>query len=489
MSASVDATSQRPVIVWFRNDLRVSDHPALSAAAAEGRPIVPVHVLDDVAPGAWRMGGASRWWLHGSLESLGAALAERGVSLVLRRGEAAGIILDLAREVDAGAIYWNRHVEPHWQEAEGALKREMRRHGGETREFPASLLFQPEAILSRKGEPLRVFTPFWKTCLAAGPPPAPLPAPRTLNGIDPPPAGDNLDDWRLLPTRPDWAGGLRETWRPGEAHGLERLRTFVDEGMASYGRLRNRPEPTATSMLSPYLRFGEVSPRQVWHVARMHMDANPGSHGGGEAFLREVGWRDFCAHLLVRTPTLADEPMQPRFNRFPWQGSRDHLTAWQRGRTGYPIVDAGMRQLWHTGWMHNRVRMIVASFLVKDLLLPWQWGEAWFWDTLVDADMANNAGGWQWVAGCGADAAPYFRVFNPVLQGEKFDPDGAYARRWVPELAELPDRWIHKPWEAPPLDLEAAGVRLGGAYPLPLVEHKSARLRALAAFQKITANM
>jgi deoxyribodipyrimidine photo-lyase len=202
-----------------------------------------------------------------------------------------------------------------------------------------------------------------------------------------------------------------------------------------------------------------------------------------------VGWRDFCSHLLARTPALADEPMQPRFNRFPWAGNRDHLTAWQRGRTGYPIVDAGMRQLWHTGWMHNRVRMIVASFLVKDLLLPWQWGEAWFWDTLVDADMANNAGGWQWVAGSGADAAPYFRVFNPVLQGEKFDSDGAYVRRWVPELAELPDRWIHKPWEAPPLDLEAAGVRLGGAYPLPLVEHKSARLRALAAFQKITANM
>ncbi len=354
-----------------------------------------------------------------------------------------------------------------------------------TREFAASLLFQPDDILSRKREPLRVFTPFWKTCLASEPPAAPLPAPDRLERLNPPPKADALDSWGLRPSKPDWAGGLRETWRPGEAHGLERLRSFLEEGLSDYAKLRNRPEPAATSMLSPYLHFGEISPRQVWHAARMEMDSNPGSHRGGEAFLRELGWRDFCAHLLAREPAMADDPMQPRFERFPWADNPEALTAWQRGRTGYPIVDAGMRQLWHMGWMHNRVRMIAASFLIKDLLLPWQRGEAWFWDTLVDADMANNAGGWQWVAGCGADAAPYFRVFNPVLQGEKFDPDGDYVRRWVPELAGCPNRWIHRPWEAPPLELEAAGIRLGSTYPPPMVDHHSARHRALAAFEAV----
>ncbi len=241
-------------------------------------------------------------------------------------------------------------------------------------------------------------------------------------------------------------------------------------------------------MLSPHLHFGEISPRQAWHATRMEMDANPACYGGGQAFLRELGWRDFCAHLLARTPTLTDEPLRAQFGAFPWADNPQALAAWQRGRTGYPIVDAGMRQLWHTGWMHNRVRMIAASFLVKDLLLSWRSGEAWFWDTLVDADMGNNAGGWQWVAGCGADAAPYFRVFNPVLQGEKFDPRGDYVRRWVPELSDLTERWIHRPWEAPPLELEAAGIRLGATYPPPIVDHRSARLRALAAFEKIKSN-
>lgn len=431
------------------------------------------------------MGGASRWWLHHSLEALSDSLAQRGVRLILRRGDAADMILELVGDTNAGAVYWNRHVEPHWRAAERKLMADFKRGGVKTREFSASLLFQPDAIVSRKGEPFRVFTPFWKTCLASEPPAAPLPTPNRLEGLNLPPGTDPLDSWALRPFKPDWAGGLRETWRPGEAHGLKRLGRFLEDGLSDYEKLRNRPEPAATSMLSPYLHFGEISPCQVWHAARMETDSSPGSHRGGEAFLRELGWRDFCAHLLARTPTLADEPMQPRFKRFPWADNPEALAAWQRGRTGYPIVDAGMRQLWRTGWMHNRARMIAASFLVKDLLLPWQWGEAWFWDTLVDADMANNAGGWQWVAGCGADAAPYFRVFNPVLQGEKFDPDGAYVRRWVPELAGLPNRWIHRPWEAPPLELEAAGIRLGSTYPPPMVDHRSARNRALAAFEAV----
>lgn len=483
----MNAVSPSPAIVWFQNDLRMADHPALHAAAAEGWPLLAVFVLDDETPGRWRMGDASRWWLHHSLQSLGAALAERGVALVLRRGPSVAAILDLVRETNAGAVFWNRHVEPHWQRSQRELREQLRRFGVETREGSASLLFQPGAILSRKGEPLRVFTPFWKTCLAARPPAAPLPPPDRLNGFNPAPRSDALDDWRLRPSRPDWAGGLRDTWRPGEPHGLERLATFVEDHCSAYGKLRDRPEPAATSLLSPHLHFGEISPRAVWHMTRMEVDARPGATNGGEAFLRELGWRDFCAHLLARTPALPDEPLQARFNRFPWARDRDALAAWQRGRTGYPMVDAGMRQLWRTGWMHNRARMIAASFLVKDLLLPWQWGEAWFWDTLVDADLANNAGGWQWVAGCGADAAPYFRVFNPVLQGEKFDPDGAYVRRWVPELKALPRRWIHRPWEAPPLELESLGIRLGSTYPLPMVDHRAARVRALAAFETTQA--
>jgi len=476
-------------IVWFRDDLRLSDHPALLMAASEGRPIIPVYVLDDESPGEWRMGGASRWWLHHSLEALADALQKLGAPFVLHRGDAVGALSALAAETDAGAVYWNRHVEPHWQKTERRLKTELERKGITTQDFPPDLLFQPDAITSRKGEPLRVFTPFWKACLASPPPAAPLPAPDRLAGLSPPPRSDRLAAWELLPSKPDWAGGLRETWRPGEPHGLKRLHEFIGDGVSHYKNLRDRPEPAATSMLSPHLHFGEISPRQVWHAVRMEMDANPGTYRGGEAFLRELGWRDFCAHLLARTPTLADEPMQKRFSAFPWADSPEALTAWQRGRTGYPIVDAGMRQLWHTGWMHNRVRMIAASFLVKDLLLPWQRGEAWFWDTLVDADMGNNAGGWQWVTGCGADAAPYFRVFNPVLQGEKFDPGGSYVRRWVPELSKLPDRWIQRPWEAPPLELEAASVRLGSTYPAPIVDHRSARIRALAAFEKVKSSL
>ena len=257
-----------------------------------------------------------------------------------------------------------------------------------------------------------------------------------------------MNEWRLLPTRPDWAGGLRETWRPGERDAQSRLYDFIDGNLSRYHSDRDRPEPAATSCLSPYLHFGEISPRQVWHAIDARIQAEPALEAGGNAYLRELGWREFDAHALVLHPEMPDVPLRRRFAAFPWRGEEAAIRAWQRGRTGYPIVDAGMRQLWHTGWMHNRVRMIVASFLVKDLLVPWQTGEAWFWDTLVDADLANNAGGWQWVAGCGADAAPYFRIFNPVLQGEKFDPRGDYVRRWVPELAKLPDRWIHRPWQA-----------------------------------------
>jgi Deoxyribodipyrimidine photolyase len=476
---------ERPVLVWFRHDLRVADNPALGAAAASGAPVLPVYVLDDAAGGRWRMGGASRWWLHGSLTALNEALRELGSSLTLRRGPAVEALCQIVRETGASAIFFNGHGEPHWREAERRLDQEMVALGLTTRRFAGLTLFEPGRIVTRQGQPFRVFTPFWRACRAASPPPRPQPPPTRLRPPVPIPAGDDLVAWGLLPTRPDWAGGLRDSWTPGEAAAIDRLGRFLDAGLAGYAAHRGRPEPAATSRLSAHLHFGEISTRQVWHATLARTASEPALGADVEAFLRQIGWREFYADILLENPDAADEPLQAQFATFPWSIDEAATTAWQRGRTGYPIVDAGMRQLWQTGWMHNRVRMVVASFLVKQLLQPWQAGEAWFWDTLVDADMANNAGGWQWVAGCGTDAAPYVRVFNPVIQGERFDPDGAYVRRWLPELERVPCKWVQRPWEAPPLELAVAGVRLGTDYPNRIVEHSVARARALAAFERL----
>jgi deoxyribodipyrimidine photo-lyase len=479
--------SARPILVWFRQDLRTADQPALATAAASGRPVVPLFVLDDDGPGRRRIGGAGRWWLAGSLEALAADLAGRGSPLVLRRGPAVATIRAVAAETGAAAVNWTRHVEPHWRAAEAELARVLAADGVEAGVFDGVGLFPPGRVLGREGRPIRVFTPFWRTCLALPPPPRPGPAPA---GLIPPPvpvASESLADWQLRPSAPDWAAGLRATWTPGEAAAMARLAAFHAGDLAAYARDRNRPEPTATSLLSPHLHWGEISPAQVWHATLARTATAPALAAGADSFLRELGWREFCLHTLWHSPAMADEPLQSRFADFPWRPEPALLRAWQRGLTGYPIVDAGMRQLWHTGWMHNRVRMVVASFLVKHLLQPWQAGEAWFWDTLVDADLANNAGGWQWVAGCGTDAAPYFRIFNPVTQGERFDADGAYVRRWLPALARLPERWIQRPWEAPALELAAAGVRIGIDYPRPLVDHVQARDRALAAFAHLKA--
>ncbi len=480
---------QRPIVVWLRQDLRLRDNAALAAAVAGGRPVVPVYVLDDVTPGRWAPGGASRWWLHGSLEALDQDIAERGGRLVLRRGRAVEQILEVAAACEAAAVYWNAHVEPFWTAAEADLARALADRGLAGRSFPGSLLFAPGAITAAGGEPHKVFTPFWKACLAAidedRGPGEPAPGPERLPAPAAVVPGERLGDWALRPSRPDWAAGLRDAWTPGEAAAHSRLDAFLGALLASYETLRNRPEPAATSRLSPHLHFGEVTARQVWFATRHIMQSRSGVARGAHAFLRELGWREFMSHTLARAPELPDRPLQSRFAAFPWRDDPEALDAWQQGRTGYPIVDAGMRQLWRTGWMHNRVRMITASFLIKHLLQPWQAGEAWFWDTLVDADLASNAGGWQWVAGCGTDAAPYFRIFNPTLQAEKFDPDGAYVRRWVPELAALPDRWLHKPCEAPEGVRADAGVRLGEDYPPPIVDHMAARKRALAAFDQV----
>jgi deoxyribodipyrimidine photo-lyase len=478
--------AEAPILVWLRQDLRLADHAALAAAAERGQPIIPAYVLDDDGPGGWKMGGASRWWLHNSLAALAAAIEARGGRLVLKRGPVVSTLLDLVRRTGACAVFWNRHAEPHWRAAEGRLAERLAGENIETAGFDAmTTLFPLGSIVGRDSASLKVFTPFWRTCLAQPAPPSPLATPARLPAPGAPLESEALDSWSLLPRYPDWAGGLRENWHPGEAAAMMRLQEFLGSRLPRYASTRDRPEPTATSRLSPHLHFGEISPRQVWHATQARTASDPALASHGNAFVRELVWREFCVATLVDHPDLADDPLQSPFREFPWQPDERLRACWQKGRTGYPIVDAGMRQLWRIGWLHNRVRMIVASFLIKHLLQPWQDGEAWFWDTLVDADLANNAGNWQWVAGCGRDSAPYFRIFNPVLQAERYDAEGSYVRRWLPELSRLPDRWIQRPWEAPAGELHRAGVRLGIDYPNRLVEHSGARARALAAFAKL----
>jgi deoxyribodipyrimidine photo-lyase len=490
---------EKPVLVWFRGDLRVADNPALLAAAATGRPVVPVFAWDPATAGAWAPGGAARWWLHGSLERLGERLAALGSPLVLRRGPAPAALAALARETGADAAFWNRRHEPWALAEEEETRAALAAEGVEGAAAPGGgaeggLLRAPDAVATKAGGAYRVFGRYHRAH-AEAPMPEPLPAPAALR----PPAGaarvaaraaasDHLGSWGLRPSAPDWAGGLRAAWTPGEAGAEARLEGFLARALPGYREGRDRPGEDGTSRLSPHLAFGEVSARRVRRAALDHAARHAGEAGaesGAETLLRELAWRDFAAHLLRHAPDLPDRPMDPRFARMAWRDEPEGSAAWRAGRTGFPIVDAGMRQLWATGWMHNRVRMVAASFLVKDLLVDWRRGEEWFWDTLVDADLASNAMNWQWVAGCGADAAPFFRVFNPVLQGERFDPDGAYVRAWVPELAGLPDRWIHRPWEAPEAVLRAAGVVPGRTYPRPVVDHAAARLRALDAFRAL----
>lgn len=473
-------TDAAPTLLWFRLDLRLADNPALSAAVARGRPVVPVFVLDDQDAGEWAAGEASRWWLHHSLQALSASLGDRGNALVLRRGPAGEAIDRLLAETGADAVYWNRRYEPWATARDEDIKSALRRRGIEACSFNAGLLKEPWEVETRSGGPYKVFTPFWRALRASIKPDSSAPAPDRIPAPEAPPPGDPLADWAPTPGQPDWADGLRAAWRPGEAEARRRLDDFLDGPAGSYADRRDRPAEHGTSRLSPHLHFGEIGPRQVWCAATMRDGGN-----GAEKFLSEIAWREFAHHLLFHFPALPSAPLRPEFVAFPWADDQAGLEAWRRGRTGYPIVDAGMRELWTTGWMHNRVRMIVASFLVKDLLLPWQQGARWFWDTLVDADLANNTAGWQWVAGCGADAAPFFRIFNPSLQAAKFDPAGTYVRRWIPELAGLPDSQIHTPWRVRPLDLADAGIRLGRDYPEPVVDHGAARERALAAFREL----
>lgn len=468
-------------IVWLQNDLRMGDNPALHRGAADG-PVVPLFIWAPDEEAGWAPGGAHRWWLHHSLSSLAADLESAGAGLVVRSGSSAAILKALIKETGAQRVLWNERYEPALRERDERIEGELRDAGVSVARFQASLLHDPDNIRTGAGGPYRVFSPFWKKFLKEVEVPRALPAPDFERNADTPlPAGDSIDDLSLLP-KIDWAGGLRETWRPGETGAHLALERFVDENIKAYDRQRNIPGLDGTSRLSPHLRFGEVSARQIWNYVRKSATSGEGA----ESFLREIGWREFSYHLLYHFPATTTDPLDPKFADFPWADDPEFNRVWQKGETGYPIVDAGMRQLWHTGWMHNRVRMIVASFLTKDLLIPWQEGARWFWDTLVDGDLANNTQGWQWAAGCGADAQPFFRIFNPMSQGERFDGDGTYVRRWVPELSELPDKYLHKPWEAPDEVLEKAGVSLGDTYPGPIVDHAEARKKALQAFEKIS---
>ena len=422
-------------IVWLRDDLRIADNPALSAAVERGGQVVVVYVLDEVSQGIRPLGGASRWWLHHSLESLAASIEKLGGRLVLRRGPAADEINDLVAETDAEAVYWNRRYAAS-RDLDADLKHSLRKRDIDAQSFAANLLFEPWTVTTAEGNPYRVFTPFWRACLDKVPPRTPIDAPTKLTS--PEVESDKLASWQLLPTKPDWSGGLADRWVPGEASAIRTLESFATGALADYDR-RDLPALDSTSHLSPHLRFGEISPFQIWH--RVHGTIDAKARKNAEGYLREVIWREFNWNILFHSPELATKNFRGEFDAFPWEKpSAPVLDAWRHGNTGIPLVDAGMRELWATGYMHNRVRLVVASFLVKNLLLDWRLGEQWFWDTLVDADEANNPGNWQWVAGSGADAAPYFRIFNPLLQASKFDPDGEYIARWLPsdELAAQP---------------------------------------------------
>ncbi len=475
-------------ILWFRQDLRLDDNPALLAALAHSKTIVPVFIWDPAAEGDWPLGGASRWWLHHSLTHLDQALRAVGSRLIIRQGKTLDTLQECVAATGATAVFWNRRYEPAIIARDKEIKTTLRASGLTAESFNAQLLFEPWTVQTKTSTPYKVFTPFYRACLALPEPSAPQPAPKQIGQPGAMPTSSKLEELALLPKIP-WDKGLRSTWNSGEAASATTLDRFLEKALDDYLEGRDRPGVEGTSRLSPYLHFGEISPRRVWHVIRAAMadHKDQSFRQSAEGYLRELIWREFAYHLLFHFPHTPTAPLNKSFERFPWGKQPKALKAWQKGRTGYPIVDAGMRQLWTTGWMHNRVRMIVGSFLIKDLLISWQDGARWFWDTLVDADLASNTLGWQWVAGCGADAAPFYRIFNPVSQGERFDPEGAYVRHWVPELAKLPNKWLHKPWQAPDGILQEAGVTLGASYPQPIVDHDAARKKALELLKKMGA--
>ncbi len=466
-------------IVWLRQDLRCHDNPALAEATAHYDRVIPLYIKEKSPQ--LPMGGAQKWWLHHSLIALALELKQFNLSLCLKSGNPLAILQELIRVTQADAVYWNRCYEPSAIARDKNIKQILKEEGLQVSSSNGSLLIEPWEVKNKSGGFFKVFTPFWKTCLTKIHirPLWQITAAKQLFSI----SSDNLDEWDLVPKTPNWAEEFPSFWQPGEKNAMAHLTHFIEHHLVNYKTQRNVPSQSATSHLSPYLHFGEISPQWIWHMVHQAM-LQPGcSIESAQMFLSELGWREFSYHLLYHFPKLPDTSFKSQFDTYPWQDNPQTLSLWQKGLTGYPIVDAGMRELWRTGYMHNRVRMIVASFLTKDLLIDWRKGAEWFWDTLLDADLANNSASWQWVAGSGADASPYYRIFNPVLQGEKFDAEGEYVRRWVPELREVPNRWIHKPWEAPKNHLP---ITLGKEYPLPIVDHAQARQIALMTYQKLT---
>ena len=479
-------TSSAPSIVLFQTDLRLADNPALSAAVRRARPLICVYVWNPKATGYDMPGAASRLWLYHSLQSFSDCLKAAGNDLTIRIGQTFEVLSNLLRDFPKSHLFWNQSCEPTDQDIERDLVTFLEAEKVDGHRFQGNTLVDPSTILTQTRHPYRVFTPFWKrlqSTLSVSPP---LPAPRKLPSQ---PSGkiksDSLDSLELLP-KLDWAQSIRDRWTPGEKGAQTTLRKFLRNPAKVYSIDRDRPDLPHTSRMSPHLHFGEMSPGKLWHAVQhaKQKNRNPLNRKSYDAYVRQIAWREFARYLLYYFPHTVHKPLYGTYQKFPWRNDADSLRVWQKGLTGYPIVDAGMRELWHTGWMHNRVRMITASFLTKDLLQPWQNGAAWFWDTLVDADLANNTLGWQWVAGCGADASPFFRIFNPITQGIKFDPDGRYVRKWVPELAALPSSWIHQPWEAPPLLLAETHICLGETYPRPIIDHADARNRALLAYRR-----
>lgn len=469
-----------PIIVWFRQDLRLKDNPALTEAYKKSRSVLPLYILDDKNSGEWKMGAASRWWLYQSLKSLNESLKDK---LCLAKGNAQEVLLDIAEKTGADRVYWNRCYEPWRIARDSEVKNILPENNIEVKSFNGSVLFEPHTTLKDDGMPYKVFTPFYKKTYLGTHAElrSPEEAPKNLKFHSCPSLA--LKDLDLLPEI-QWYDTMDKIWKPGEAGAQARLHEFLDNGLKGYKEGRKFPGRPHVSRLSPHLHFGEISPNEVFYATKEKMMTER-CETDGDHFLSELGWREFSNNLLFYFPDLPRENLQKKFDSFPWEKNEQALERWQKGQTGYPIVDAGMRELWQTGYMHNRVRMIVGSFLVKNLLLHWQHGEEWFWDTLVDADLANNAASWQWIAGCGADAAPYFRIFNPVTQGQKFDPSGEYIRRYVPEIAKLPDKFLYSPWDAPDDFLNNVGIELGTTYPKPIVDLKYSRERALAAFKQI----
>lgn len=476
-------------ILWFRQDLRLDDNPALEAALQTGQSIIPVYIME---PGMhnWAPGAASQWWLHHSLLALRQSLRERGSDLLIIKDGAQQQINQLCKHANVSHVFWNRCYEPHAIQRDREFKQSLREKDIHAHSFNGSLLTEPWQGLKKDNTPYRVFTPFWKAMQRNGISMYRFKAPSKLPVMKMPELKNNTSDissLQLLPQIP-WDTGFQNSWQPGESGANMNLDKFLDDAVLHYPEERDMPGIKGTSCLSPHLHFGEISPWKIWQTLQAWSSSNTstGSIKATEAFLRQLGWRDFAHHLLYHFPHTVDKPLDERFLKFPWKKNyKKQLLRWQHGLTGIPIVDAGMRELWQTGNMHNRVRMITASLLTKNLLIPWQEGAKWFWDTLVDADLANNTMGWQWTAGCGADAAPFFRIFNPIRQGERFDTKGNYVRHWLPELKAVPDKWIHHPWEAPEEILQQAQVTIGKTYPMPIVDLSESRQRALSIWNEI----